>query len=165
MTTITMCIDGDQVIAASDRQVTAGEQKFGGLPKVWAAGPVCWGWAGSMLLGSWCRRTPPPAAPDGLEEWADRLRERAAEVGLHADGMMPGEALIGHAGDEPSLYLIGCDGSVIRIERDCYAVGSGSAYAIGAMYYGAGASDAVLVAASNDPGTGCEVVAVVAVPP
>lgn len=165
MTTIAMQIREDgRVIASGDLRCMINGQMFVGPPKVWAAGRVCWGWAGSALLGRWCARNPPPADPDDLDGWADALRARAVETGQFEGGAFTGEALIGYAAPVASIYIVGCDGAVVRIGASHYAIGSGAPYAIGAMESSSTSSGAVRVAAMHDSGTGPGVVSVEARP-
>lgn len=60
--------------------------------------------------------------------------------------------------DGKDLYVCGMDDDNIVLSRicldDCYAIGSGSEYAIGAMDFGATAQESVKIAANRDVNTG-----------
>lgn len=58
--------------------------------------------------------------------------------------------LLAYAGE---LFTVDADGCVIRHHAGIYGIGSGAAYAIGALYAGATPEQALKVAAENDPWT------------
>jgi ATP-dependent protease HslVU (ClpYQ) peptidase subunit len=154
-------VEGGRVLLAGDTLVSGNGISHESTPKVWGIGSMCWGWAGRTLLARWVAQNPPPATPNDLDEWADRLRARAKEIDAWDDGSTGSEGLVCYAAPVARIYYIGCDCAVVPIVGSFFAIGSGAHYAIGAMAAGAaGPVLAVEIAQRYDLGTGGQIVGV-----
>jgi len=163
MTTIAAAIMLDGAVIAADRQVSMGPRTMTATGKIVSGLGVAVGVSGDVLLGRWVRRCPPPMHPDGLDEWADALREWCKERGgtlVDEDGDFAGEMLVAYPA---RLYHVACNGAVVAIAADYHAVGSGSQVALGAMHALRAAHGelgptsvraAILAATAHDTGTG-----------
>jgi len=81
------------------------------------------------------------------------MRSHLSSVGYEMDGKheSPMVALIAVHG---VIYQIDTDGSVVLNRHGIYGIGTGGAYAVGALMAGANENDALLIACENDVYTG-----------
>jgi ATP-dependent protease HslVU (ClpYQ) peptidase subunit len=141
MTTIVAVRDKDRTIFVADTQATiGGHQRQLASPKVFRRGTLVIGvsgpWKAAMHVGARLALTPPTDDAD-LDHWMatefhDKTRAllEAAELWDEENGCSEATFLVG-AGDQ--IFEVGCDLSVIRLAEDYNAIGSGYAYALGAI--------------------------------
>lgn len=148
-------------VLAADRLVTNGSHTVATLSKVFHANlpeqhdlRVIGGMCGSVdtiaQFRQWIRTGFEKASIVNGE--LTRVEEfRTSLLDDEADGIV-----IIKSGDEIYTYLV-ANGPMCRVDTGCFAFGSGSAVALGAMYAGANAQAAVCIASQLDLHTGAEV--------
>lgn len=93
-------------------------------------------------------------------DWSDVLHfwHLVEKTGKYRDGALHDNSQLEAIELHPTgIYLYGPNGQRYAIKDEFFAIGSGGAYAIGAMAMGATPEEAVAIAAKFDPGTGGEV--------
>lgn len=163
MTTIVAIRHPEGLVMASDRRVSIGPCHYRTTGKLHEGAGVCTGVAGRALYHRWVAAHPPPATSAELGEWVDELRTWVAErsSGEDQESDLDGELLVGFGTGE--IWVCGPDGSVVQIDDDFYAIGSGGPEARGALWALSSAADvtperaahlAIGAASASDHGTG-----------
>jgi ATP-dependent protease HslVU (ClpYQ) peptidase subunit len=136
MTTIAL----DKTHIAWDSQVTAGFERLGvAVDKVWVAGKTVYAFAGAISM------------LDAVVDW----HRKGARPGRGRDLLDAGWELIVITAKETRYYS---NESLFPMKVEPpFAIGSGSAFARGALLAGAPAYTAVRIAAECDTGTGGEI--------
>lgn len=137
-------------IMAADTRTTQGTEFQNGVLKIYNTGKYLVGVAGDLAAGrpvfDWIMQVQDRASdPGGFYEHKDTLRAEEADF----------TALI-VSRDADIWYMEGPYG--METARDFEAIGSGDAYALGALCMGATAPEAVKLAIGLDSGSGGEVV-------
>lgn len=175
MTTIVAVQRKGDVEFAADSQMTYGNLKSpDSFRKVFANGPVVFGFAGSVRAANVLRFMDVPALPkkrlnrNDLERWVVTDLVPAMQ-----DALETGNAMEIHNNEvdsysrvlvsvQGSVYEIGSNFSVTRESSGVYSVGSGSDFALGAMAAGASPAEAVKIASKLDSYTGGRIQSVMA---
>ena len=159
MTTIIATRDEAGVIRFGwDSQVTSGGTSHAGTPKVFANGKVIFGCSGIVRTANILRYMDVPARKKGQDtrKWIVRhlipaiiselKRVDAAYVSDHQVNTLSSVII---AVDDVLGYL-GGDLGFHEDRKDAYAVGSGAAYALGALLAGRNESDSLRIASHLD---------------
>lgn len=153
---------------AWDTQTTWMGRGMTGMEKVFKNGPVTFGVAGQARISDILRHMDVPALRDYEPEFDVRkwiIRELVPAI-LNAIKEVDAAYVSNSQADTESSVIIWVKGvvgylsgnlSFVEDESGYYGVGSGSAYALGALWAGADASDAVHAAIYFDLYTGGEV--------
>lgn len=153
------------VVFACDDRLTSGSQMMGFEEKVFTVGPVTFGFAGSVRDLNLIRhalKIPAFSKKDAADpqKWVVRKLIPAMKKTLESHGSL--ETHSGYSTSDSSMIIsvgamcghVSHDFALYGTEEDFWSVGSGSAYAIGAMTMGATAAEAVTVAGLHDSYTG-----------
>lgn len=169
MTTVVAVERNGDVEFAADSQVSAGWRKSpNSFTKVFSNNGVVFGFAGSVRIANllkWfdCPEPPKSKKVDDLERWLVRNLVPALSRALDDALALRVDS---NEADTSSLILVAVNGrcfelsgdfSVVREGSGRYAIGSGQAYALGALTAGATPIEAVKIAASFDAFTGGKV--------
>lgn len=158
MTTIAAKEHPRGTVIASDSQATAQDKIELVAPKIFERNGVTYGVAGIISLANELRYSDLPAPTGDTDAWVNNtlcpaLREIAKDLDLNRTDEGGYElgilAIIGQR-----IYEITDDLTWIRNTTGTYAIGSGYAFALGAMDMGATPREAIEVAATRDPNTG-----------
>lgn len=169
MTTIVATESNGDVQFASDSQISYGWRKSpDSVSKVFPNGSVVFGVAGAVRVANilrWSLLPEPPKsrAVEDLERWAvmelaptlSKALNDALAMRVDSNEADTGSTFIMAVNGR--AFLMSADFAVTREGDGRYAVGSGSAYARGALAAGATLVDAVKIAARFDVGTGGKV--------
>lgn len=159
MTTIVAKEGPRETVIACDSQATAQDIIEMEASKVFDRGGVLYGVAGAIPIANALRYSSIPGPGTGdADEWVNNtlcpaLRDMAKELDLPRDeeGCYNFGILVEVGG---RVYEITNDLTWVRNTSGTYAVGSGYAFALGALDAGATPEQAVGVAAVRDPSTG-----------
>jgi ATP-dependent protease HslVU (ClpYQ) peptidase subunit len=132
---------GDVWIGADAAAVAESDLQVRRQPKVFRNGPFLIGCSGSFRLGQLVRHAfrPPPHRRGDVETYLVTEFALALQESLHRHGYAPkcddsvalgGSMLVGYRG---RLYAVETDLQVARWQAGFAAIGSGAAYAIGAL--------------------------------
>lgn len=149
---------GRDTVIACDSQATAQDKFEMEAPKVFERNGVIYGVAGVISVSNALRYSDLPEPAGDPDEWVNNtlcpaLREIVKELDLprnDEDGYELGAIVIIGA----RIYEITDDLTWIRNISGTYSIGSGYAFALGAMDMGASPREAIEVAATRDPNTG-----------
>lgn len=164
MTTIIMVEHENGVTIGYDSKVSNGYRvRELEAPKVFSNAGMVFGFAGAVLDAQLIKYAELPEITE--DEWdTDRwvtnelvpwmamtLKDREAATVSNSKLLTDNNALVVVRG---RVYQIGADTSWIRLTSGIYAIGSGSAYALGALHTGSSVRDSLEVAANLDGFTG-----------
>lgn len=176
MTTIVAVENKDKTVIAADSQMTIGYDKYAGMVKIVSNGEYTFaaaGYARSLQILQFASLPPVPmsinftASSIVKKEHAELDRFFTVEIipavrkafeGLDSEAITGSRVLVVV---KNRVYSVnGACGAWMRSENGYYAVGSGAAYALGALEAGADPSQAVTIAGRYDNGTNVDVMEV-----
>lgn len=150
MTTIIAIRQGKKVIIASDSQATGGGTPFT-VNKVYKVGGYTFAASGSL---SSAQKTARNLKPRGKK--AKRKKPTIERFVKLMEDDCCAEYIVAF---KKHLYSVGGDGSIVEMgDGEPVGIGSGSAYALGALYAGASPSEAIEIAVVNDVFSGGNIV-------
>jgi len=130
-------------IMASDSLITDGSARVGHVRKIGYVNGWLYGFAGGL------------ASCQMIEQW---IKEGADPEHRPNRRMSKGTQLLMVHESAPKSILMFDDGEATRFETNQISIGTGSEYAVGAMLHGAGAKEAVKLAAKVDTKTGGKII-------